>query len=44
MIHKNDIDIRLIGSDVSLKAIETATNNIEFSELDNLTKELIVPR
>ena len=30
---KSDLDIRIIGSDVSLKAIETATNNMNHANI-----------
>jgi hypothetical protein len=44
MMKRDDLDIRIIGSDVSIKAIETATNNIDFSEMDKIVPELIIPR
>lgn len=30
---KSDLDIQIIGSDVSMKAIETATKNMEFAQI-----------
>lgn len=34
---KHDLDIRIIGSDISRKAIETAANNIDFAKVDSLS-------
>ena len=31
---KHDLDIRLIGSDISIKAIETASKNMHFANVD----------
>ena len=31
---KHDLDIQLIGSDISIRAIDTATNNVAFADLD----------
>jgi methylase of polypeptide subunit release factors len=36
MIKKDNMDIQIIGSDISLNAIETSTNNIEYGEIDNI--------
>ena len=30
---KSDLDVQIIGSDVSLRAIETATNNMDFAKI-----------
>jgi len=31
---KHDLDIQLIGSDISIRAVDTATKNVEFADLD----------
>lgn len=32
---KHELDVQLIGSDISIRAIETSTKNIEFANLDS---------
>ena len=36
---KHEIDIQIIGSDVSLKAVETASNNMNYAELNSFVEE-----
>jgi len=31
---KHDLDIQLSGSDISIRAVDTATKNVEFADLD----------
>ena len=32
---KRELDVQLIGSDISIKAIDTSTKNIEYADLDS---------
>lgn len=32
---KRELDVQLIGSDISIKAIDTSTKNVEFADLDS---------
>jgi hypothetical protein len=32
---KHDLDIRIIGSDISIKAIDTASKNMQFANIDS---------
>jgi methylase of polypeptide subunit release factors len=36
---KQHIDIQIIGSDVSLKAIDTASNNMNFADLNQFSEQ-----
>jgi 23S rRNA G2445 N2-methylase RlmL len=42
MKRRHEIDIQLIGSDVSQKAIETSINNVDYSDIQNLIENQLV--
>lgn len=45
MIKRREIDVQLIGSDISQKAFETTCKNVEYSEIQRLIEEgLVEPR
>lgn len=39
---KSDLDIRLIGSDISIRAIEAASNNLDFANINKFADEGLV--
>ena len=39
---KSDLDIRIIGSDVSLKAIDTATKNMDYAQISKFAEDGVV--
>lgn len=42
---KSDLDVRIIGSDISLRAIETASNNMDHAEISRFADEgVLEPR
>jgi methylase of polypeptide subunit release factors len=38
---KSDIDIQIIGSDISIRAIDTATKNMEFAKINDITRDIL---
>ncbi len=42
MTKRNEIDIQIIGSDKSLKAVEASTNNIEYADIQSLCEHGLV--
>lgn len=45
MVKKHDIDVQLIGSDISQRAIETSIKNCDYSDIQGLCDyNLIIPR
>ena len=39
---KSDLDIQLIGSDISLSAVDTAINNMNFADIDKLIQDEVI--
>ena len=44
MIKKHEIDVQIIGSDISINAIDSASKNIEFSDIAKFNKSLLTSR
>ena len=38
---KQHIDVQIIGSDISIKAIDTADKNMEYANIDQITRDIL---